>query len=84
MRGKVARALRREAFKFAVQTGRTVNRIAQLQHRFAFRYMLPALTPTGLPQFRIIRDVHMHDVIVDGPRFFYQRLKQGFMRGQIR
>lgn len=86
MRGKVAKALRREANIYAQQTGRLVNVVHTVDHGPRL-IMLPSeeLDPkTGKLQFRPVRFERLQDVIVDGPRFFLKALKRAYKKGLLK
>lgn len=82
MRQKVAKALKRAAYKFAQEKGRLVDRIEVIRHRDKL-VVVPGmdLLPNGkLPTVRI---QCLQDVVADGPRYFYRQLKKAYRRGAL-
>lgn len=83
MRQKVAKALRREARKFAEQTGRTADVYKTLARKKKIIIREEALNPDGTFNEREIEVVRTQAVLADGPRFFYQNLKRAFRQGLL-
>lgn len=84
MRNKVAKALRREAFRFAEEALKVDNIYRTVFHPKKVSIPLNALDPlTGGIRYHTIVVQREQVVCVDGPRFFYQQLKKGFMLGLV-
>jgi hypothetical protein len=75
MRGKVAKALRRAAFKFSVENSRQPKMRHDEFKRTEIRWNGSAFAP-----FTII---NITSRWVDGLRYFYRRLKKGYMQGKV-
>lgn len=83
MRQKVAKALRREAQKFAEQHDRTADVYTTIGRKKKITIVMPALLPNGKRDEREIEVVRTQDVLSDGPRYFYRQLKKAFRRGKL-
>lgn len=84
MRQKVAKALHREARKFAERTGRTTDLVTTIkrQRKRPIQVRLPEMRPDGTFVVVEIR-FGFQDVVTDGPRFFYRQLKKAHRRGLL-
>lgn len=83
MRQKVAKALRREARKFAERTGRTTDTYKTIGRKKKITIRDTALNPDGTYRDRVIEVTRTQDLLADGPRFFYQQLKKAHRRGLL-
>lgn len=83
MRQKVAKALRREARKFAERTGRTTDTYKTIGSKKKIIIREEALNPDGTFNEREIEVTRTQGLLADGPRFFYRQLKKAFRRGLL-